>query len=171
MIKTHRITFSAAGDGALSINCTQDQSLGIETCKPTTRAPLLIKSSLLSPVQITPAYVSGPLGHDNQGCSANSTKPSWEVGASQLNLQVVNGTVQGGTGFVQLKNNVLGYTATCSGIFATGSGFYPLTCAAQSTYRPREKWHIQTVPEFDPKSLVLNLNETWYCDDANPAAP
>ncbi|KAK3989608.1 hypothetical protein QBC44DRAFT_342503 [Cladorrhinum sp. PSN332] len=165
------ITFAAIGDGALSINCTEDATAGIETCRPTSRAPLLIKSALLSPVEINPTYVAGPLGHDAQGCSVNSSKPSWEVGASQLNLRTNNGTVEGGTGFIQIRNNVLGYTATCNGNFASFSGFYPLQCTAQSTNRPREKYHIQTIPEFNPETLTLSLNETWYCDDANPAVP
>ncbi|KAK4220783.1 hypothetical protein QBC38DRAFT_513881 [Podospora fimiseda] len=156
------ITFTAVGDGALSINCTADASFGTETCKPTSRAPLLIKSALLSPVEINPTYVAGPVGHDTQGCSVNSSTPSWEVGASQLNLRTNNGKVQGGTGFIQIKNNILGYIATCNGNFATGSGFYLLQCSAQSISRPREKYHIQTVPEFNPETFTLSVNETWY---------
>ncbi|KAK4167472.1 hypothetical protein QBC43DRAFT_142349 [Cladorrhinum sp. PSN259] len=165
------VRFTAIGDGALSINCTEDLSAGIETCRPTSRAPLLIKSALISPVEINPTYVVGPLGHDTQGCAVNSSTPSWEVGASELSLRTNNGTVEGGTGFIQIKNNVLGYTATCNGDFPTGSGFYPLQCFTQSTSGPREKYHIQTVPEFNPQTFTLSLNETWYCDDANPAVP
>ncbi|SPQ23987.1 23147234-4904-4ae1-896b-19f665238165 [Thermothielavioides terrestris] len=106
------MNFTAIGNSSVPISCSTDPSSGT-TCKST--KPLLVKAELLSPVKITPAYVSGPTGHDTKGCTADSRTPAWEVEATQLNLQNGTGKIQGGNAFVIVTNDHLGYTASCGG--------------------------------------------------------
>ncbi|KAG7288290.1 hypothetical protein NEMBOFW57_007821 [Staphylotrichum longicolle] len=133
--------------------------------------PLLVKAALSAPVKITPGYVSGPVGHDTKGCTAQSRTPAWEVVASQINLRNVSGNVQSGNAFVIIRNDHLGYTASCGGSFSDVSGHQPLSCQGQTAFRRPDKYQIGTNLQFDPKTFALGVNQTWFCDDLDPAQP
>jgi hypothetical protein len=163
----NRITFSAVGNSSILLNCSSSET-GVETC--TSAKPLLVKATLLFPVRITPAYVSGPQGHDTEGCFANSQEPSWAVTSAQLNLQKELGTIRGGTGFITIQNRVLGYSATCGGVLQ-GSGRQVLFCSPQMTVQRQPKYQIQTSIELDPVTFSVTVNQTWFCDDTDPAEP
>ena len=160
--------FIAVGNGSLPISCATDQT-GTQSCKSST--PLLIKASLLSPIQITPAYARGPQGHDTKGCSADSKTPSWAVTAAQLNLGKVGGNLQSGNAFIIIRNNVLGYSASCGGTLTGATGGQVLSCSPQTVVQRQSKYQIQTVVLFDPKTFAVTVNQTWFCDDEDSAKP
>ncbi|KAK4667701.1 hypothetical protein QC763_310480 [Podospora pseudopauciseta] len=159
------LNFAAQGEGSLPITCNTD------ACAPSSTDPLLIKSVLSSPFPLSPSAVPGPSGHDKEGCAAGSRTPSWEIFSTQLNLRNVSGRIEGGNAFIQLRNTITDYRASCFGTL-TGTAPATMQCSAQSTGRPRApKYNINTVLTFSPGSFVLSVNETWFCDDANPAQP
>ncbi|KAK0736512.1 hypothetical protein B0T21DRAFT_451252 [Apiosordaria backusii] len=159
------LNFAAQGEGSLPITCNGD------ACTPSTTNPVLIKSTLSSPFPLSPSTVPGPSGHDKEGCAAGSRSPSWEIFSTQLNLRNVSGKIEGGNAFIQLRNTVTDYRASCFGTL-TGTAPATLQCSAQTAGRPRApKYNINTVLTFSPGSFVLSVNETWFCDDANPAQP
>jgi hypothetical protein len=111
------------------------------------------------------------LGHDTKGCTAQSRTPAWEVAASQINLRKVSGTLQAGNVFVIIRNDHLGYTASCGGVLTGAGGPHPLTCEGQLAYRRPDKYQIDTVLSFAPETFELTVNQTWFCDDQDPAQP
>jgi hypothetical protein len=168
------IIFSAAGNttgngSGIPLSCTTDQSTGTTACKST--KPLLVKAGLLSPVKITPAYLPGPLGHDTKGCTAQSRTPAWEVAATQINLRTIAGNLQSGNAFVIIRNDHTGYTASCGGGLSDATGPQTLSCQGQTAFRRPDQYQIDTVLQFDPKSFNLTINQTWFCDDVDPAQP
>ncbi|KAK3306381.1 uncharacterized protein B0T15DRAFT_412603 [Chaetomium strumarium] len=163
------LNFTAEGNSSIPITCSTNQS-GSTACKAT--KPLLIQGRLLSPIKITPSSVAGPTGHDTKGCTANARTPAWEVAATQLNLQNVTGKLQGGNAFVIIRNEHLGYTASCGGVFTGGAaGPQAITCQGQTAYRRPEKYQISTVVLFEPETFALTVNQTWFCDDQDPSQP
>ena len=160
------ITGTAAG---IPLSCTEDQSTSTTSCQST--QPLLVKGSLLSPVQITPSYLPGPLGHDTKGCTAQARTPAWEVAATQLNLRKVAGNLQSGNAFVIITNDHIGYTASCGGVLSDVGGPQTLNCQGQTAFRRPDLYQIDTVLGFDPKTFSLTVNQTWFCDDQSAAAP
>jgi hypothetical protein len=163
-----RLTFSAVGNSSVALNCTTDES---QTTTCHSAKPVLVKAALSSPVKITPAYVSGPPGHDAAGCTADSRAPAWEVVASQINLRKLSGLRQSGNAFVIIRNDHLGYTASCGGILSAATGPQPLTCEGQVAYRRPDKYQIHTELSFEPDTFALGVNQTWFCDDQDPAQP
>jgi hypothetical protein len=163
-----RMNFTAIGNSSVPISCSTDPSSGT-TCKST--KPLLVKAELLSPVKITPAYVSGPTGHDTKGCTADSRTPAWEVEATQLNLQNGTGKIQGGNAFVIVTNDHLGYTASCGGVLTAAAGPQPLACQGQTVYQRPARYQVGTVVLFEPSTFALTVNQTWFCDDQDPSQP
>ncbi len=168
-----RIEFAAVGNSSLQLTCTVKDGKA-EACKSAADTPLLIKGSLLHPVQITPAYASGPPQHDSTNCAVPSKSLSWEVGGTQYTRRTVQ-SKDGPSTFqslaLQVTNNVTGYTASCSGYFTSNPGPQRMSCFAQETFRPRERYHIQTEAFFDTTTLMFTVNETWFCDAGSPAAP
>lgn len=160
------LTFTAVGNGSVALNCTTGSST---TCRAT--KPLLVKASLLSPVEITPAYVNGPTGHDTDGCTAQARTPAWHVTATQINLQTSEETVQSGNAFIMIRNDNLGYTASCGGTFSSAGGGQLLTCSGQTAVRRPDKYQIQSTLMFDPQTFDLTVDQTWFCDDQDPAQP
>ncbi|KAK4119005.1 hypothetical protein N657DRAFT_650692 [Parathielavia appendiculata] len=156
------ITFTAVGNSSVPLSCTtQSQTT---TCRSS--KPLLIKAGLLSPVKITPAYVSGPPGHDTERCTARSGTPAWEVVAAQVNFASTSGA------WVIIRNDVLDYTATCYGPLTGDEGPQPLTCQGQAPiYGRPPKYQINTAATFQVRSFALTVNQTWFCDDQDPAQP
>ncbi|AEO58268.1 hypothetical protein MYCTH_101321 [Thermothelomyces thermophilus ATCC 42464] len=146
------ITFSAVGNSSVALDCNAEKSK-TTTCRPT--KPVLVKATLSSPVKVTPSYVSGPTGHDAEGCTAQSGKPAWESGNA----------------FVIIRNDNLGYIASCGGPLTADSGPQALTCTGQVPRRRPDKYQIETALSFDPDTFVLAINQTWYCDDQDPAEP
>jgi len=86
-------------------------------------------------------------------------------------VQSKNGTTKFQSLVVQVTNDITGATASCSGTFSGDSGPQSMTCFAQGATRPREKYHIQTEASYDTTSLIFTINETWFCDNSDPAAP
>jgi hypothetical protein len=93
------------------------------------------------------------------------------VAATQLNLQNVTGKLQGGNAFVIIRNEHLGYTASCGGVFTGAAGPQALACQGQTAYRRPEKYQIDTVLLFEPETFALTVNQTWFCDDQDPSEP
>lgn len=139
--------------------------------------PTLIKGTLLSPVSVTPAYGSGPTGHDNEGCASLSNKPTWELTASQIvrrtSYSADGSSTMSGNAFIQVTNHVTGSATGCLiQSFSRTPGPQVMDCQEQAPYRPRDKYRIKTEAWFDQaNNFTLTLNETWYCDDVNPTAP
>ncbi|KAK4121473.1 hypothetical protein N657DRAFT_622752 [Parathielavia appendiculata] len=159
---TKPITFTAVSNSSVPLDCTtQSQTT---TCKSI--KPLLMKATLLSPVKITPAYVTGPPGHDTEGCTAQSRTPAWEVVATQMNFGRTT------SAFVIVRNDGLGYSATCAGALSADlEGPQLLTCQGQTAYRRPAKYQIGTTLSFNPRTFGLTVNQTWFCDDQDPAQP
>ncbi|KAK4155377.1 hypothetical protein C8A00DRAFT_42011 [Chaetomidium leptoderma] len=159
------ITFTAVGNSSVPLSCSTN---GVTSCKST--KPLLVKAALLSPVKITPAYVNGPMGHDTKGCV--SSTPAWEVAASQINLRKDEGSLQSGNAFVIIRNDLLGYTASCGGTFSSAAAPQPLSCEGQIARRNRpDKYQIETALLFEPSTFALTVNQTWFCDNQDPSQP
>ncbi|KAK3290485.1 uncharacterized protein B0H64DRAFT_350467 [Chaetomium fimeti] len=165
MTPSQPLTFSALGNGSVALNCTTDES---ETTTCNSAKPLLVKAALSSPVKITPSYVSGPPGHDIAGCAS---QPAWEVVASQINLRKLSGQRQSGNAFVIVRNDHLGYTASCGGVLSAAAGPQPLSCEGQVPYRRADKYQIDTTLSFEPDTFALGIDQTWFCDDQDPAQP
>ncbi len=168
-----RIVFSATGNNSIPLSCTAKAGEG-GGCRTIADTPLLIRGSLLSPVKITPAYGTGPTGHDNAGCTAASETPSWIIGGTQFNQRTIYNKEGASTSqslSVRVTNNATGYVAGCAGFLTSGPGPMHLSCQAQEPFRPAEKYRIQTDALFYPGNLSFSVHETWFCDDTNPAAP
>lgn len=146
-----------------------------EKCKSTTAKPLLIKGSLLFPVNITASYANGPTGHDNEGCTTLSNTPMWELSLSQFARRISyngNETTTSGNGFIVVTNRETGASSSCFlERYSSVLGPQVMDCSEQVPYGPREKYHIITEATFDPATFAFSVNETWYCDDLDPAAP
>jgi hypothetical protein len=93
------------------------------------------------------------------------------VVASQINLRKVSGDLQAGSAFVIIRNDGLGYTASCGGTLSEAAGQQLLTCQGQTAFRRPDRYQIGTTLLFDPKSFALTVNQTWFCDDQDPAQP
>lgn len=120
--------------------------------------------------------MAGPTGHDSDGCSARAKTPAWHVGKTQYNSRIVSSkagavVTRSQSLFIEISKNDTDYIAVCSGFFPSSTGLQPLSCSEEGPYRPRDKYHIQTDAFFDPSNYLLTVNETWFCDDASPAAP
>jgi hypothetical protein len=139
----------------------------IQSCKPVVGAPTLIKGSLLSPVPITPSESAGPPGNNATACKGKS--PSWELTSAQYNKRVMHhkeGAATSESLFVQLTNKALGYSANCAGYFTQTPGAQSMQCTGQEVVGMRkERYQILTEAKFDPSTVILTVNQTWYCSE------
>ncbi|KAK3937731.1 hypothetical protein QBC46DRAFT_356387 [Diplogelasinospora grovesii] len=167
---TKPIAFTASGNASLSLTCASN------TC--TSTDPLvLVRGTLHSPVEnVSPAYASGPDGHDKPGCGARSKDPTWELGT----IVYLNETGDGSSAIAsqsiqfQVVNTAIGYTAGCLNYFAVAPGEDPavrMVCGGGVDFTRRERYSIRTETVFYPRSRQFGINQTWFCDDADAARP
>ncbi|KAL2261751.1 hypothetical protein VTK26DRAFT_3458 [Humicola hyalothermophila] len=156
------VSFTAVGDSTVALTYT---------------SPILVKGSLTSPITINPVYAEGPSGHDVQGCTAKSENPSWV-------LKTIHFADETGDGITSvpyknfnllLENPANGYQASCmlgAGFRYNESDLSSLTCAGVEFQSSRiGAYHISTQASFQESTLVLLVNQTWFCDDTDPAKP
>ncbi len=93
------------------------------------------------------------------------------MAATQINLRKVAGNLQSGNAFVIITNDHTGYTASCGGVLSGVDGPQTLNCQGQTTVRRPDLYQVGTVLQFDPKTFNLTVNQTWFCDDQDAAAP
>ncbi|CAP65119.1 uncharacterized protein PODANS_5_7010 [Podospora anserina S mat+] len=158
--RTPETKFTAAGTASVPLTDGKADS-----------SPLLVKGSLLQPVALTPRYNEGPTGHDTPGCLAKSENPSWVLShviwADQDGDEITSVKEQRLT-FI-LTNLANGYEASCmsqgpvaTNIFCAGTEFQSFTIG---------RYSISTAVQFDPATYSVTVNQTWFCDDHNPAKP
>lgn len=167
----NRLPFTAVGNN----------SVALKSDGHATTSPLLIKGSLLSPVTITPIYAWGPTGHDKTGCAA-APKASWTLSAPFYTNQTGDGisAIASQDFNVLLINTATGYEASCMSGAGFGDGLTPtpatgplnLVCAGSEFQSfGGGRYSITTAASFDPATFRFTVNQTWYCDDVNPANP
>ncbi|KAK0726844.1 hypothetical protein B0T26DRAFT_636167 [Lasiosphaeria miniovina] len=151
---TDPFPFTAAGNGSV--------------CKAV-NSPFLVKAALLTPVAITPVYADGPTGHNTPGCAAAATSPSWSLS----DIHYVNQTGDGIHSTNQESFNVIvynaaiGYTASCM----PGVGNAMVCAGDEFGSIGRDRYSLSTDATFDPQTFRFSINQTWYCDDADPGKP
>ncbi|KAM7218613.1 hypothetical protein V8F06_005932, partial [Rhypophila decipiens] len=141
----------------------------IASGKLTTPAPaLLIKGSLESPVKITPHYTDGVTGHNKPNCR---TDPGWVIsGISYLN-QTGNGASSATWENLNLviDNPAIGYQASC--VLSAGND-NRLRCSGQEFGRLKpDRYVVETSATLDLFTFEFAVNQTWYCDESDPATP
>jgi hypothetical protein len=165
LVSNRSLTFTAAGNGSVTVNCAAATN---KTTCTAVDSPFLVRGSLLTPVAITPVIIPGPTGHGAASCDAAS--PSWTVSDiyySDHEGDGINATAMQRFNFL-LYNNHNGYQASCM------SGDYAgeIQCAGNEFQAPSNgRYLITTSAVFDPVSYAFSLNQTWFCDDADPAKP
>ena len=160
------------GNNSIPLACTGKTCAAVNSLS-------LVKGSLLSPVAITPVYAKGPTGHGTAGCSAAGKNPSWTLSAIYYVNQRGDGvsSTPSQNFVLQVVNPSIGYQASCmagvipDSVASSGIGTR-LTCAghefgAQGT----DRYHLETEALFDPATFRFTMNQTWYCDAADPAKP
>ena len=73
-----------------------------------------------------------------------------------------------------LVNDVTGHEASCmhGSPVAGETGPAAISCIGTEFQSPfPNRYSINTVATFDPQSYRFSFNQTWYCDDENPAKP
>lgn len=155
------MTFTAAGNASAAVDST---------------SPILIRGSLTSPVSITPVYPDGPQGHDSPGCASKSENPSWTLAAIHFTDQPGDGddvpTYQNFN--LLVTNDATGYQASCmpGGSLGGQPDLRRLSCAGYEFQQGSVgQYPIVTQGGFDPDTFTFTLNQTWYCDDTDPAKP
>ncbi len=124
-------------------------------------------------MQITPVYAEGPPQHASADC-ASPKSLTWEVTGTQF-VRRASGSKDGPVRFqslvVGITNDVTGHTSSCSTSLTGDPGLQRMSCFGQEANRPRERYHIQTEAFFDITTHFITINETWFCDSSDPAAP
>ena len=141
-----------------------------------TDIPILIRGSLTSPVRITPLYARGPIGHDFQGCAASSKSPSWTLRSVYYLNQTGDGAetaLPGQNLMLQIINPGTGHQASCTGILPSDLSSAPakLSCSGGNDPTGRDRYQVTTDVVFEPTTFRFTINQTWFCDDVNPAEP
>ncbi|KAK3688778.1 hypothetical protein B0T22DRAFT_512543 [Podospora appendiculata] len=137
----------------------------------------LIKGSLHSPVELTPAYADGPTGHSLPGCVAGSKTPTWTIGT----VIFINETGDGSSAIpsqsiqFQVTNHANGHVAGCLMYFSAGPApddpAVPINCGGSGSFGGKDRYSITTEAVFYPRSWTFRINQTWYCDDVDAAKP
>lgn len=168
---TGRLKFISFGNNSVAMNCT-DQGEEGQSCEAVD-SPLLVRGTLLSPVTLTPVYAAGPVGHDTPGCMAKSESPSWTLSK----IYFVDQQGDGNTSMpmqsliLQVVNDATGYHAGCMPANDPNNPA-AITCAGYEFGElGTDRYHMATTATFDPKTLEFSVNQTWYCDDVDPARP
>lgn len=157
----------------MALNCTGQACEAVDS-------PLLVKGSLLEPAAITPAYAAGPLGHDTPGCVAASQNPNWTLSTiyyyDQAGNDSVNSTAWQNFNLL-VTNPANAYEANCiPGGPADTVGSLPSTvllgCAGREFQSAEiDQYQLSTTASFDTTTFEFTLNQTWFCDDADPGKP
>ncbi|KAK4165465.1 hypothetical protein QBC43DRAFT_208397 [Cladorrhinum sp. PSN259] len=162
------IKFVAAGENTVNLDTSN------ELYTPEI-SPILIKGSLFEPVTITPVYAPGPTAHNKLGCLASSEKPSWTLSHILYSDSVGDGleSVSSRVFNLFLVNDVTGYEASCMhGSLTNEIGPTTLVCAGTEFQESApNRYAINTIANLDPETFLFSFNQTWYCDDHNPAKP
>ncbi|KAK0621994.1 hypothetical protein B0T17DRAFT_509287 [Bombardia bombarda] len=167
----HPISFTASGSTSVPLLCPSSST----TCNSANPVDL-VRGSLHSPVEITPAYAEGPAGHDLAGCAAASKTPTWTVGT----VIFLNETGDDGLGIqsqsiqFQVTNTASGHVAGCLNYFSAGEDEDPavrMTCGGGVDFTRRDRYSIVTETVFYPRSWTFAINQTWFCDDIDAARP
>jgi hypothetical protein len=137
---------------------------------------VLVKGSLIAPVEITPIYFEGPTGHDAPGCSAGSEKPKWTIASvaySDATGDGVNSVSQRSLSLL-LINQATGYDASCMA-FADDdakSDVLNLNCAGLEFQSPTiGRYSTSTAATYNVATKQLTVTQTWHCDDTDPGRP
>lgn len=162
--------FKAVGNNSVALNCTGEADQG-QTCKAVD-SPLLVRATLSSPVALTPAYANGPTGHDAPGCAAAAQTPSWTLSRIYFVDQAGDGveSIPSRSFLVQVINPSIGYQASCmwGGVIEDTT----LVCNGDEFGRlGSDRYQLATSAMFDPDTHEFSVNQTWYCDDEDPAKP
>ncbi len=167
---TARIQFTAVGTSSVALACSNSSCAAVDS-------PWLIKGSLLSPMDITPKYADGPIGHAKKGCAAAAKSPSWAL----QSVYYLNQTGDGGatalasqTLMLQVINHDIGYQAGCVGFLRDDLSTTPtaFNCNGQGfDFIGKDRYRITTQALFEPATFRFTVNQTWYCDDEDPGKP
>ncbi|KAK0732210.1 hypothetical protein B0H67DRAFT_478554 [Lasiosphaeris hirsuta] len=164
-----RLAFTASGNTAIPLSCASGGA-----CKSSNPIDL-VKGSLSSPVQVTPAYAEGPAGHNKPGCVAGSQEPEWTLGTIIFLNETGDGAdaIQSQSIQLQVTNEATGYVAGCLMYFNNGEDTTPIkmTCGGGADFVRRNRYSIRTETVFYPRSWTFTINETWFCDDVDAAKP
>jgi hypothetical protein len=164
-----RFMFWAIGNNSVPLT----QADGKYTAK---NPQVLVKGSLIAPVEITPIYFEGPTGHDAPGCSAKSEAPKWKISSvaySDATGDGIESVAQRSLSLV-LINQGTGYDASC---MAFGSPDSPsdvldLNCAGLEFQSPTiGRYSTSTQATYNVVTRQLNVTQSWYCDDQDPGRP
>lgn len=139
-------------------------------------SPVLVKGSLLAPVAITPVYADGPTGHDTPGCMARSEEPSWVLSHVSYTNRTGDGvnTMPFRMFNLILTNSANGYQASCmpGTSFDYSSDPSHLVCAGEEFQSfTIGSYPVSTTASFNESTLGFSLQQTWFCDDQDPAKP
>ncbi|KAM7195842.1 hypothetical protein V8F33_006491 [Rhypophila sp. PSN 637] len=165
------LTYTASGNlttpASLTCELIAEGRKIIKSCKSASPA-LLIKGSLESPVKITPHYTDGVTGHNKPNCR---TDPGWVIsGISYLN-QTGNGASSATWENLNLviDNPAIGYQASC---VLTAGNDNRLRCSGQEFGRLKpDRYVVETFAKLDLFTFEFAVNQTWYCDESDPATP
>ncbi|KAK3321779.1 hypothetical protein B0H66DRAFT_494379 [Apodospora peruviana] len=153
------LPFVAIGNSTVPLECTG--------ASPS----VLVKASLLSPVVATPdLYNKGPEGHNRKECASET--PSWTLEAISYLNQTGNGasTATFENFNMVITNDATGYQASCMLGRDTSDG--PLRCSGSEFGRLKpDRYTVETEALFDRHTYKFTMNQTWYCDDSDPAKP
>ncbi|OAA66648.1 hypothetical protein SPI_01224 [Niveomyces insectorum RCEF 264] len=169
---TQPLKFAASGNSSVALRCT-----GSPARCAAVDSPLLIRGTLQSPVAVTPVYAEGPIGHAKAGCAAAAKAPSWTLASVYyLNQTGDNGatSIASQTLMLQVVNHAIGYQAGCTGFLADDLSTTPtaFACSGQGyDFIGKDRYSIQTQALFEPATFRFTVNQTWYCDDEDPAKP
>lgn len=133
-------------------------------------------------MSVTPAYAEGPDGHDRPGCEAASPAPAWTLGTVVFLNETGDDPDAIPSQSIQfhVTNAANGHVARCLAYFSAGPGEDPavrMTCSGDGggggglNFARRSRYAIQTQTVFHPRRRVFGINQTWYCDDVDPAKP
>lgn len=165
------LTYSGSGTLTTPANLTcqlifEGRKL-VKDCKSTSPS-LLIKATLQAPVKLTPHYTDGVTGHNNPGCRSN---PEWIIsGISYLN-QTGNGASSATFENLNLAiaNPAIGYQASC---VLTAGRDGRLRCSGSEFGRLKpDRYVVETSASLNLFTFEFSLNQTWYCDENDPATP
>lgn len=171
MLTKSSLEFEAVGNNSVSLNCTGSETNEGQACQAVD-SPLLIKANLLSPVMLTPTYAAGPTGHDAPGCLAAAQSPSWILSRIYFVDQTGDGneSVPSRSFLTQIINPSIGYQASCmSGAVIDDP---TLSCNGDEFGRlGSDRYQLATSAKYEPATSTITVNQTWYCDDVDPAKP
>ncbi|KAI0186391.1 hypothetical protein EV127DRAFT_346213 [Xylaria flabelliformis] len=179
---------------------SKEIALACESSECTSTDPIRIPTKLLEPIELLPYIPPAPPGHDSPGCGSRSKSPTWTISGFEWRTGGRNYTwqswVSSGTGIVGvgMVNRATQQTFSCiwhgqgqetSNVTVTNppSGTLPFPldpgpawyrCNTSSLNENQNRTHnyeVETVVRLISTEERLLVNQTWYCDDEDPASP